>query len=152
MTDLVLLSRDGDIATVALNRGERMNAFNLAMWDALEEVMAEVNGDAGLRCVVLRGAGEAPFGAGADIAEFETVRADAAQARAYARRLDAAMEAVADDPRRLRRRRAGAGAQLRSQGLRRGRALRHPHQPHRTLPADACHAGPGGAGRSLCRS
>lgn len=98
MTDLVLLSRDGDIATVALNRGERMNAFNLAMWDALERVMAEVNGDAGLRCVVLRGAGEAPFGAGADIAEFETVRADAAQARAYARRLDAAMEAVADCP------------------------------------------------------
>jgi hypothetical protein len=117
------------------------------MWDALEEVMAEVNGDAGLRCVVLRGAGEAPFGAGADIAEFETVRADAAQARAYARRLDAAMEAVADCPWP-----AGAGAQLRSQGLRRGRALRHPHQPHRTLPTDACHAGPGGAGRPLCRS
>ncbi|NIR97586.1 MAG: enoyl-CoA hydratase/isomerase family protein, partial [Gammaproteobacteria bacterium] len=81
-----------------LNRGERMNAFNLAMWDALQAVMAEVNGDASLRCVVLRGAGEAPFGAGADIAEFEAVRADAAQARAYARRVDAAMEAVADCP------------------------------------------------------
>jgi enoyl-CoA hydratase/carnithine racemase len=98
MTDLVLLSRDGDIATVALNRGERMNAFNLAMWDSLQRVMAEVNGDDSLRCVVLRGAGEAPFGAGADIAEFETVRADAAQARAYARRVDAAMAAVADCP------------------------------------------------------
>ena len=98
MTDVVLLARDGDIATVALNRGERLNAFNLAMWDALREVMAEVNGDASLRCVVLRGAGEAPFGAGADIAEFETVRADAAQARAYARRVDAAMEAVAECP------------------------------------------------------
>ena len=98
MTDLVLLSRDGDIATVALNRGARMNAFNLAMWDALKAVMTEVNSDASLRCVVLRGAGEAPFGAGADIAEFETVRADAAQARAYARRVDAAMEAVADCP------------------------------------------------------
>ena len=98
MTDLVLLSRDGDIATVALNRGERMNAFNLAMWAALQRLMAEVNGDGSLRCVVLRGAGEAPFGAGADIAEFETVRADAAQAGAYARRVDAAMEAVADCP------------------------------------------------------
>ncbi len=98
MTDLVLLARDGDIATVALNRGARLNAFNLAMWDALARVMAEVNGDASLRCVVLRGAGEAPFGAGADIAEFETVRVDAAQARAYARRVDAAMEAVADCP------------------------------------------------------
>jgi enoyl-CoA hydratase/carnithine racemase len=98
MTDLVLLARDGDIATVALNRGARMNAFNLAMWDALAAVMAEVNADASLRCVVLRGAGEAPFGAGADIAEFETVRADAAQARAYARRVDAAMEAVGECP------------------------------------------------------
>jgi enoyl-CoA hydratase/carnithine racemase len=98
MTDPVLLARDGDIATVALNRGERLNAFNLAMWDALAGVMAAVNADAGLRCVVLRGAGEAPFGAGADIAEFESVRADAAQARAYARRVDAAMEAVAECP------------------------------------------------------
>ena len=51
MTDLVLLSRDGDIATVALNRGERMNAFNLAMWDALAAVMAEVNGDAAVQGV-----------------------------------------------------------------------------------------------------
>ena len=41
MTDLVLLSRDGDIATVALNRGERMNAFNLAMWDALRQAMED---------------------------------------------------------------------------------------------------------------
>jgi len=98
MSDLVLLARDGDIATVALNRGERMNAFNLAMWDALARVMAEVNADASLRCVVLRGAGEAPFGAGADIAEFASVRADAGQARAYARRVDAAMEAVAECP------------------------------------------------------
>ncbi len=82
MTDLVLLSRDGDTATVALNRGERVNAFNLAMWDSLQRVMAEVNGDDSLRCVVLRGAGEAPFGAGADIAEFETVPASASPSTA----------------------------------------------------------------------
>lgn len=98
MSDLVLLTRDGDIATVALNRGARMNAFNLAMWDALGHVMAQVNRDDSLRCVVLRGAGEAPFGAGADIAEFEAVRADAAQARTYSRRVDAAMESVGDCP------------------------------------------------------
>ncbi len=160
MTDLVLLARDGDIATVALNRGARLNAFNLAMWDALARVMAEVNGDASLRCVVLRGAGEAPFGAGADIAEFETVRVDAAQARAYARRVDATMEAVADCPwptlATIRGACVGGGLgardQLRSQDLRGGRALRHPHQPPGALPADARHAGPGGAGRALDRS
>ena len=74
------------------NRPERLNAFNMAMWRRLAEVMAEVNADDGLRCVVLRGAGGKAFGAGADIAEFPEVRASAEGAAAYAHVLDEAME------------------------------------------------------------
>ena len=85
MADLVLLERDGDIARVILNRPERLNAFNLAMWQRLGAVLASLKDDAGLHCVVLSGGESKAFGAGADIAEFPQVRASADQAEAYAR-------------------------------------------------------------------
>ncbi|WP_282607323.1 enoyl-CoA hydratase-related protein [Pelagibius sp. Alg239-R121] len=98
MSDTVLLQRDGAIATITLNRPERRNAFNLEMWSALGDVMADLNGDDGLRCVVLRGAGDKAFAAGADIAEFSKVRFSAKQAEAYAETMDRATDAVRDCP------------------------------------------------------
>ena len=98
MSDPILLQRDGAVARVLLNRPDKLNAFTLAMWRHLGRVMTEVNGDETLRCVVLSGAGGKAFGAGADIAEFETVRANAAQAEAYGHHVDVAMEAVANCP------------------------------------------------------
>lgn len=98
MTDLILTEREGAVASVVLNRPERLNAFNLAMWDRLGEVVAELNGDDGPRCIVLRGAGGEAFGAGADIAEFQEARADAAQAKAYAARMEPALMSVERSP------------------------------------------------------
>ena len=51
-----------------------------------------------LRCIVLRGAGEAAFGSGADIDEFAAIRADNAQAIAFAKHGHRAMHAVRDCP------------------------------------------------------
>jgi enoyl-CoA hydratase/carnithine racemase len=65
--------RDGTIATVTFNRPEIRNAFNMAMWEGLEEIMGTLGADETLRCVVLRGAGGA-FSAGADISAFATER------------------------------------------------------------------------------
>ena len=98
MSDLILLERDGAVARVTLNRPERLNAFTLAMWEDLGAVMAEVNRDDQVRCVVLSGAGGKAFGAGADIAEFRQVRYDAEQARGYARVVDGALEALEHCP------------------------------------------------------
>jgi enoyl-CoA hydratase len=95
MADPILVSRDGAIATVALNNPERMNALNKAMWARLGEVMRELSTDDALRCVVVRGAGEKAFAAGADIAEFAKERADASQARPYGRLIHETMQAVA---------------------------------------------------------
>jgi enoyl-CoA hydratase/carnithine racemase len=39
MSDHVLVARSGDIATVTLNRPERLNALDLAMWQALGAAM-----------------------------------------------------------------------------------------------------------------
>jgi enoyl-CoA hydratase/carnithine racemase len=51
-----------------------------------------------VRVLVVRGAGDGPFASGADIAEFETVRADSAGGRAYEADNEAAFEALARLP------------------------------------------------------
>lgn len=94
----ILVEREDAVATVILNRPEKLNAFNLAMWERLAEVMEELNADETLRCVVLRGAGGRAFAAGADIAEFKQVRYSAEQAADYAKPMDRAAEAVRNCP------------------------------------------------------
>ena len=95
MSAPVLVSRDGVVATVALNNPERLNALNQPMWQRLGEVMRELSADDALRCVVVRGAGEKAFAAGADIAEFARERADAKQAKPYGNLIHETMQAVA---------------------------------------------------------
>ena len=96
MSDLILMERDDDIATVVLNRPEKLNALTKPMWRRLGEVMGELSGDDGLRCVVLRGAGDKSFSPGNDISEFETERANAEQARAYGKVLHGTLQALRD--------------------------------------------------------
>lgn len=93
--DPISIARDGAIATVTLNRPERLNALDRGMWQALANAMRELSGDEDLRCVVLRGAGDKAFAAGADIAEFATERADSRQAKVYGTLIHDAMQAVA---------------------------------------------------------
>ena len=83
MSGTVLVQRDGTIATVTLSSPGRMNALDKAMWTQLGAAMRALDADEGLRCVVLRGAGEKAFAAGADIAEFHTQRASSRQAKQY---------------------------------------------------------------------
>ena len=91
----VLVARDGVIATVSLNNPDRLNALNKAMWRRLGEVMRELSADDALRCIVVRGAGEKAFAAGADIAEFAAERADSKQAKPYGNLIHETMQAVA---------------------------------------------------------
>ncbi len=91
----VIVTRDGDIATVALNNPERLNALNKPTWEHLGTVMRELSADDTLRCVVLRGAGDKAFAAGADIAEFANERADSRQAKIYGDLIHGTMQAVA---------------------------------------------------------
>ncbi|HSC96194.1 MAG TPA: enoyl-CoA hydratase-related protein [Burkholderiales bacterium] len=81
----ILVKRDGVIATVALSNPAKLNAITVAMWRELARVVDDLSADHDLRGVVLRGAGNEAFAAGADIAEFTTARADAAQGRIYHR-------------------------------------------------------------------
>src|SRR3990170_24807 len=67
--ETVLEEARGGVRLLTLNRPERRNAFNLAMWRDLREALAEARADDGVRALVVTGAGEA-FSAGQDLAEM----------------------------------------------------------------------------------
>ena len=69
---LVLYEKDGPVAVVTLNRPSALNAVNLAMRDELWGLLLAVRDDPDVRAVLMRGAGERAFCAGADVKEFGT--------------------------------------------------------------------------------
>ena len=81
--EFILVEREGDIATVILNRPEKLNALIKPMWQQLGEVMRSLSDDDSLRCIVLRGAGDRSFVPGNDISEFKDARSNSKNAKAY---------------------------------------------------------------------
>src|ERR1700709_232689 len=88
------VTRDDTIAVVTFNRPERRNAFDLSMWRELGVVMQQLSADEDLRCIVLRGAGEKAFSAGADIGAFEVERGTDERETEYAHVLDESMQSI----------------------------------------------------------
>jgi enoyl-CoA hydratase/carnithine racemase len=75
--------RDGHIATVVLNRPEKLNALTKDMWRDLGHAIDALSADDELRCVIVRGAGDKAFSPGNDIAEFSKERSNKRQAVDY---------------------------------------------------------------------
>jgi enoyl-CoA hydratase len=92
MAEPLLLQIEGLIATITFNRPERRNAITFDMWNHLQRLFVDVKANPQVRVVVLRGAGQEAFAAGADISEFETHRNNAAKATLYNAAFDAAMD------------------------------------------------------------
>ena len=70
MTEDVLLKEvDGQIAVLTLNRPEVMNSFNFALLRALSDEIEAIDVDPHIRVVIITGAGEKAFAAGADLKE-----------------------------------------------------------------------------------
>lgn len=69
MENRVSIEKDGHVAIVKLNRPDKMNALDIAMFEALIEAGESLNRDASIRCVVLAGEGKA-FCAGLDLSMF----------------------------------------------------------------------------------
>ncbi len=95
MEETILVQRDGAIATVVLNRPEKLNALTRAMWKKLGEAFEALSADDGVRCIVIRGAGTKAFAPGNDIAEFATERSNVEQARSYGNTMRATIESIA---------------------------------------------------------
>ena len=82
--DNLLLERDGAVAVLSINRPRVLNALNTQTISELREAVLQLMADASVRAVILTGAGEKSFVAGADITELSNV--PGAQLKEYAER------------------------------------------------------------------
>jgi len=96
MDETILVERDGPIATVVLNRPEKLNALTRPMWQGLGDGVRALSADDDVRCILIRGAGERAFSPGNDISEFSTVRSNKAQAIEYGKVMHATAQALAE--------------------------------------------------------
>ncbi len=94
MESTILVERDGAIATVVLNRPDKLNALTRGMWVRLGQVFDELHADDALRCIVIRGAGTKAFAPGNDISEFATERSNVEQGRAYGSDMRRTIESI----------------------------------------------------------
>jgi len=76
--------RRGPVGVITLNRPEALNALSLEMLEKIDSVLDLVERDAAIRSLIITGAGEKAFSAGADIGAMR--EATALEARAYAQR------------------------------------------------------------------
>lgn len=85
------------IAVVTLNRPAERNALTLAMWRETARIFRALGAEPQVRAIILTGAG-GNFSVGADVDEFGTVRATAAQSVDYEIAVDASSDAIQDAP------------------------------------------------------
>lgn len=82
---------DGPLAVLTFNRPEARNAMTWDMYQALVDACDRVDGDEGVRVLILRGAGGKAFIAGTDISQFRNFR-DREDGLRYEERLDAVLD------------------------------------------------------------
>ncbi len=70
--ETIIYEKGGGAAYITLNRPKALNAYNVRMRDELYEALGAVKDDPEVRVVILKGAGEKAFCAGADLTEFLT--------------------------------------------------------------------------------
>ncbi len=88
MTDSVIQEKRGAVAILTLNRPDKLNALNYKLIDRLVKMLDSLEDNPEVRAVILTGAGEKAFSAGADIHEFSesTKLGPDAAAKAFVRR------------------------------------------------------------------
>jgi enoyl-CoA hydratase len=74
-TDRVNSRLDGSTLTIEFNNPTRHNALSVDMWEAVPALLSEAQEDSNIRLVVFQGAGSKAFVSGADISQFEDMRA-----------------------------------------------------------------------------
>jgi enoyl-CoA hydratase len=90
--ETLLVERDGAVQVVTINRPKVLNALNSQTIDELEQVMREASRDHAVRAIVLTGAGEKSFVAGADINEL--AKLTPAEGQRHARRGQAVFDLI----------------------------------------------------------
>ena len=92
----ILATVEDRVGWITISNPARHNAISLAMWQALGEVLRQLEADPDVRVIVLRGAGEAAFASGADISRFEEERSTPEAVRHWDQVVGGSMRRVAE--------------------------------------------------------
>ena len=98
MSGKILTSIDNSVATLTFHNPERHNSLSLAMWQDAAAALDGFASNASVRVIVVTGSGEKSFASGADISEFEKVRANAEGNAIYDEALNRFWTALGDNP------------------------------------------------------
>jgi enoyl-CoA hydratase/carnithine racemase len=90
------VERRGAVGWIVFDHPGKRNALNAAMWRGIAPAIKAFDADKEVRCVAIRGAGTEAFSAGADISEFEKIRAQNAAVSEYDGLLDQVLHAIQD--------------------------------------------------------
>lgn len=71
--EVILSIQDNEIATILLNRPDKANALSVQMLNEIQDILENVKYNPAIRCVIITGAGEKAFCAGADLKERATM-------------------------------------------------------------------------------
>ncbi|MCY4428782.1 MAG: enoyl-CoA hydratase/isomerase family protein, partial [Rhodospirillales bacterium] len=82
-TERMLARSEDGIGWMTFNNPARHNALSLEMWRGIGDILEAWSTDGEVRVVIMRGAGGKAFVSGADISEFDSRRASAAQRVEY---------------------------------------------------------------------
>jgi enoyl-CoA hydratase/carnithine racemase len=93
LTEHLRLEVDGALAVLTIDRPAKRNAMSFEMWSAVPGLVGKIAAEPAVRVLVIRGTDH--FSAGADIAEFGTLRAEEAGATRYSAAVHAAERAIA---------------------------------------------------------
>ena len=93
-TDRVKSWVDGAVLHIRFNNPAQHNALSVDMWEAVPPLLEEAAGDDGIRMVVFSGEGGKAFVSGADISQFEDLRAAKAAVQRYEQMAEAALTGI----------------------------------------------------------
>ncbi|MBA7691542.1 Short-chain-enoyl-CoA hydratase [subsurface metagenome] len=94
MFENIKLEKEGGIATITLNRPEKLNLLNRGMINEIGKAAAELGRDENVRAVVITGAGERAFTAGIDVNEMKDL--DVSSAREFIRNFHYVIKSIRD--------------------------------------------------------
>jgi len=92
----LVVEKKGAVGWIVFNQPQKRNAINGAMWRGIPAAMRQFDADSEVRCVAFRGAGAEAFSAGADISEFQKIRAERESVSQYDGLLDEVLRSIQD--------------------------------------------------------
>ena len=102
MTDRIIVRKDGHVAWLIFNRPDRLNAMTIESWTLMDELLAELDKDRAVRCLVLAGEGRS-FLAGHDVGEIREHNQDMVAGKLTASQLREWQKSLQNSTRLIRR-------------------------------------------------